>query len=501
MYALTVNDHWAIRPDAGVYLTLGRSLADGHGMLYNGRAWWNIPPLVPLLVAGCRLVTGGDGLWLINAAMSAAAFGTALAAMGLANRLALHRPQNERMALAVGVLLVVGTSARLFEDSTCILTDVPFTLFVALALYFAARSREGHWAWAFAVGPALLAALATRLAAAPLAPAILLAVLMERRGAGYWRRVLAVAASLALFAAGLAAWMVVVRSWSDPDAADYFNAVSGGTVGVLRPDALLLALREVMRTPEALAGALVDQKLPWLNLAPTALALLGLVTCVRHGRWLAVWPPLAYLGMLVLWGNSAVAARYLLPMLPVMALLLLLGAESVATVVVLASRGRLPAARGRNLALAAAVATCLVISMPKDVRTIWRMRQTDFYAAYDDGDWQGAVAAAKALKARGNAETDVAATVEASVIHHLSGLRVHLAPLWKDKGAWSPEDIPPDAFASAVADARFRFLVIPADKPGWTAPALEAVAYTRAFYPPERFGRLLLLERKGPPGP
>ena len=92
LYGLAVNGHWAIRPDSGIYMTLGRSLAEGRGMEFCGRQSWGYPPLVPFLIAGCRWLAGQHAMWLINAMMSLFGVGTALAALGIASRARLARP-------------------------------------------------------------------------------------------------------------------------------------------------------------------------------------------------------------------------------------------------------------------------------------------------------------------------------------------------------------------------------------------------------------------------
>jgi len=49
-YALAINDQWAIKGDSALYLALGRSLAEGRGMEYNGQQMWGTPPAIPGLV-------------------------------------------------------------------------------------------------------------------------------------------------------------------------------------------------------------------------------------------------------------------------------------------------------------------------------------------------------------------------------------------------------------------------------------------------------------------
>jgi 4-amino-4-deoxy-L-arabinose transferase-like glycosyltransferase len=153
IYALGLNNQWAISPDGALYLTLGRSLAEGRGMEFNGSLWWSIPPVLPMLIAACRYVAG-DGYWLINLVLSACGVGAAVVAARTVKRLGAAD-------LALPVLLVTGLSAYLFITATRIQTDVLFTLLVALGLYgFVRGATDSPWWMLFGGATMILATLA-----------------------------------------------------------------------------------------------------------------------------------------------------------------------------------------------------------------------------------------------------------------------------------------------------------------------------------------------------
>ncbi len=503
LYGLAVGGHWAIRPDSGLYLALGRSLAEGRGMDYNGRQMWGVTPLVPLLIAGCRWLAGPHAMWLINAAMSLFGVGTALAALGIANRLAFGETERVRIQLAVGTLLVVGASARLFGDATFVLTDVPFTFLFSLGLYFFLRAgghgqldeaSGGHWAWCLAGGLALLAGAMTRPVIAVLAPAVLVAMALDPRREGYWRRLSATVVAVAIVAAGFLYWWFELRSWSDPASADYGKALAGGFLSSLLADRLPLMARGVVNIPQAIAGTLVDQKLPWANLVVTLAVLVGLVTALRRRQWLVVMPVVFYMGFLVVWGGGAMAARYMLPVMPLLAYCLLVGVRVGVRGLTQLARRSDAAERRAALGLAVAVGICLGISLPKDIRTIYWARHEKFYKHYAHGRWRGLVEVSQAVRKRSRRQTDVVATEGGAVVHYLTGLRVDALPFSKREYQGVYER-PPKEVAELVAKGDFRFVIVPLDEPGRSRATLEEIAKTGAFRPAQRYRDMALFER------
>lgn len=498
LYGLAVNGHWAIRPDSGIYMTLGRSLAEGRGMEFCGRQSWGYPPLVPFLIAGCRWLAGQHAMWLINAMMSLFGVGTALAALGIASRASVGETERARIQLAVGTFLVVGVSARLFGDATRVLTDVPFTFFLSLGLYFFLRARGGHWVWCLAGGLALLAGTMTRPVMVVFVPAVLAATAFERRREGYGKRLAATLAAVAVVAAGFAYWWVVLRSWSDPASADYGKTISGGYLSILLPDRWSLMGREVARIPPAVCGALMDQRMTWghVNLLWVLPAVVGLVAAGLRRQWLVVLPVVFYTAFLIAWGDGAMDDRYLLPILPLLAYCLLVGVRvSVRGVTRFLRRGD-AAERRAALAVTVAVGLCVAISLVKNVsQTIYWARHEKFYKHYAHGEWRGVVEVSEAIRKRDRPlADDIVATKEGSVVHYLADLPVAVLPLWKPEGSGLGRR-PPQEFAEVAAKGDFQFVIVPLDKAGWSDPTLEAVQKTGAFRPARRFRDMALFER------
>lgn len=500
-YALALNDQWAIRGDSALYLALGRSLAEGRGMEYNGRQMWGYPPAVPALVAACRRATGlarqslgeggSDGYWLINFVMKALAVGTALAAMGIARRLSADRPEDERTFLAAMTLLVVGLSARLFTDATLIMTDVPFTFFIAVGLYSFLRARDGHWTWYLAGGAAVAAATWTRLLGPIIFAGMAAAMLLDTRP-GYLRRLPGVVAAGAIVGASVLVWMFLVRARSDPGVPDYLVAAGSGYLDVATAQKWKDIAAEAPRIPSALCGVLVDQKLPWANLLPTATVFFGMWIALRRRQLLVVLPMVFYVGFLVVWGAGAVAGRYLLPVLPLAAYLLLIGAEGAAGRLVRAEAG----VKWRRIAIAVAAGACVAVSLPKDARQVHWMQHPRFYAAYEHGEWADIVDAAAYLRERGRRPDDEVATDLGAIAGYLTRLHVTSQPLWVKVRQGSRRPLGPKEFAGAAARGTFRFVVVPGEDADWSVATIAEMGGTAAFGPPKTFGRVTVFERQ-----
>jgi hypothetical protein len=231
--------------------------------------------------------------------------------------------------------------------------------------------------------------------------------------------------------------------------------------------------------------------------------LFGLWTAARRGQWVLVCPVLAYVAFLLGLGGSAVAPRYLLPVMPMLVYALVVG--TVETVTRLGGRTACPPerfARRRRVALAVVTAFCVAVSLPKAVREVVRMRRLDFYETFERGKWKGTVDLGRylgSLRESGLAgPADRVLAPAPAIVHYLSGLRTDFEVWYPEADRflgygppWSPAD-----FARLAAAGPWRFVILPTNKGTWSEDAVCAIEATGAFrLPPERFEGFVLYER------
>jgi len=494
-----VNDHWAMKPDSGLYMSLGRSLAEGRGMEFNGKQFWGIPPLVPFLIAGCRLLTG-DHFWLINLVMALAGLGVVLLAMLTVRRLCADLPEPRRTGFVLGVTLAVGLSARLYIDSTRILTDVPFALLAMLGLYAFVRGSRGHWLWYLGGSLALAAATYTRMPGLVVGAGAVAAVLLDFRREGYWRRAAAALGGAALLAGTFLVWLLAIQPLQDARTIDYTEVVRDGYFNVLSAAKWVQIGESLVNFPSAVCSSITYQKLTggYVNLLPTALLLIGAVTMARRRQWAVLLPAAFYTGFLIVYHPTAVASRYMLPIMPVTVYGILLGVQTLAD-----WRRRKPAAPpggaavGRpRAAWSVLIAAGLLagIGVPRIARELYWMRHPRFYETFEGGEWKPYLEAGRYLEAHGRPEFDTCLVPQGTILHYLSRLR-----LSEQVGLYHGREdtVAPAAFAEAAAKDAARFVLVPDTDGEWGRPAAAAVEAAGLFEsPPVAFGHLALYERR-----
>ncbi|MGB3087225.1 MAG: phospholipid carrier-dependent glycosyltransferase [Phycisphaerae bacterium] len=498
LYLSAVNNHWAVKSDSGLYLSLGRSLAEGRGMESNGKQCWGIPPVVPLSIAGSRLLVE-EHYWLINLAMSLFGFGVVVLSFLTVKRLAVDLPERMRTGLAVGVLLVVGTSARLFIDSTRILTDVPFTFFVMLGLYAFVRGRKDHWSWFLCGSLAFLLATWTRVLGLVLFSSVFLAALWDAYRERRVKHLAAVAGGAAIVATGFLVWAVFSRSHLAPGGPDYIGADQVARFNLLAASKWAEIAKGLPNVPSAVCSTIVYQKAPWFNLLPTALVLVGLWTAARLRQWIVVLPIVLYVGVLIVLGSGAVASRYFLPIMPLLVYCLLLGVCTVATWLGRQPEGAAEAAGAKPVrpgwGITLAIAVCVAISTPRVIREIYWMRHPQFYATFDKGRWQGYMDLGAHLRQRGRPETDRVLAPRTSIVHYLSRMPTDTYFQWKGRAVKHFDDLRPAEFAEMAAEKPYRFVVVPTDKEGWSEAVMSQLRATGLFGPPVLSRGLACYER------
>jgi len=505
LYAAGLSNHWVPKRDSALYLSLGRSLAEGRGMEFNGQQTWGIPPLVPLVIAGGRLLVGNEP-WLPNLAMTLFAFGAVALTYLVLRELAADLAGESRDLLVFGALLVTGTSARLFIDSRCILTDVPFLFWVMLGLYAFLRARRGHWGWCLIGSVAFVAATCTRILGPVFFAVVVVVMLLDFRRAGNAKRAAATLAGSALVGAGFWFWMAVMRRWSDPEAFDYIRPVSNSGIRFLAARTQWAEFTQsVASIPNAIANALADQKMPWISLLPAALVVIGMAAALGRRQHLVVWLVVVYVAFLV--GVGGVDGRYLLAVMPILVYFLLLGV--LVTMDFLTGRLRRSSAAGGQgadpptgqpvrLALLVTVAILAAISLPKVAREIYWLHHPQFTEVYAHGAWRDIMEVGDYLREHGRPGTDLVASPEQRLVHFVS--RLHTDPLAPGKERQDYLTVTPADVVDKVVRGSYRFVVVPTDVGQWSSDVLSRLDASGVFLaPPHGIGVLAVYERRPEP--
>ena len=491
VYGLGVNNQWAISPDGALYLTLGRSLAEGHGMECNGLQWWTIPPVLPFLIAACRLVAG-DGYWLINLVLSACAIGAVVLAARTIRRYGTSD-------LALPVLVISGMSAYLYIIAGRVQTDVPFMLLVAAGLYGFARAAEASPWWTVPGGAALLAAALTR------PPGVLFVVgavgglLLKFRRPGYRWWAIAAILTVVVTAGLFLIWAEYIRSMADPGTGDYAAALRARSFNLFDAQHFKFMAAGLHALPSATFAAITGQQLNfWVMAGPMLLVFLGLAVIARRRQWVIAVPVVLYVGFLLFWGGGAVARRYLLPVMPYLVYAFLAGVSAVAS---WAQHRWKPAAEAsgrpaiQRIAVIIAGVICVAISVPKIARDVYWTRSSDFYDTYEGGKWRDVVDVAQHLRREGRAEVDVMLGPEFTVLHYLTRLRIETTMLAPGFVPWDPASGSAQVFAEMAVRGPARFVVVPTTPPEWSREALAVIEASGMFGPPVTFGHFAVLKR------
>lgn len=323
LYAGGLDTRWHVGRDSCLYLGLGRSIAAGAGMTFNGvsHAGGNIG--LPLLWAGVIKVCGEN--YLIGRLIMVA---LAMVMIGACYRL-VRELRGEWLATLV--LIVVAANGRLWSSSQLIQTDLPFAALLAVAMLGARRFLAGHrWAIVYA-GLALGAAVLVRLVGGMFLPLIALGLLLDRStGSSLKRRFLGALALGLIVLPFVAGWYLYYRSAASAPAGYLASAgeiYSSGAAGELLSNIWNNFAYEL---PRHTMGALMDQRITPALSIPLCLVLLpGLVRSFRRREGLLLVPALAYVAFLLTWARTSVDARYLMPLLPMLAMWFLDGAHAI----------------------------------------------------------------------------------------------------------------------------------------------------------------------------
>ena len=174
-YLCGLNDGWIPSNDSALYISLGKSIATGQGFTYMGSPYPGYRLLFPLILAPVIRLSGTDFLL-----MKLVVILMGVSTLGLVFLLFKHI-MGTRWGLLM--MLMSGMSEHHYLFSHTILSDIPYTFFSLLALwYFMKNSEKSGWRPMFVLGGILLMAFFTRQIGAILFLAVLLFKLLEIRG-------------------------------------------------------------------------------------------------------------------------------------------------------------------------------------------------------------------------------------------------------------------------------------------------------------------------------
>jgi hypothetical protein len=363
-YALLWSPNWYPLSDSSLYLSMGRSVANGRGLTIMGDPVRLVPPLTPLFIGLLMKLKAGIGT--IQAVM--------IALMLVSHALCfltLRRWTNERMALAA--TLASALSYWVFANAFTIMSEplcVSLMWGGLLALSYVRIDSPRRWAFLLLACALLVLAAANRDAIFCLLPGPLLAVILRARRDGRWSR--ESVAWAALFAVVFGSWFFYryppqfLVGMFTPKAR--FATTSSTTQSTTAPTAIAAAplainpeyeaepdsnLREgryhagwmngvkrdfkhMLTEPPVLGGrwvcegmvmatvAVFESKLQAMKILGTTNALTGFVLAIvggvlllRRRQWWVLGPALYFAFIWLQWGDR-IKPRYMIPIAPVL---------------------------------------------------------------------------------------------------------------------------------------------------------------------------------------
>ena len=134
LYAAGFTGKWRVAPDSGLYMSLGRNLAEGHGFVYQGAAHTRYEPGLPLVIAASFRVFGHDPDHY--APLLVFILACSLSAVWLTYRIMLRHAGRPTAVLVAALFAACETCLRYGFQ---IVTDTPFL--VAMLVYLLGYER------------------------------------------------------------------------------------------------------------------------------------------------------------------------------------------------------------------------------------------------------------------------------------------------------------------------------------------------------------------------
>jgi hypothetical protein len=419
LYLAGFTGRWRIEPDAALYLSVARNIAEGNGFTYQGRPHNLAYPGLPWMIAGTFKVFGTDVLWPAHVLMLL----ITLATLALTYRtFRLHADTG----IATIVTLGTGLTYTFYPLAHRIMTDMPFLLGV-MAFFcgyeaMIQRSRDpshvcaGKWTdWTLMI-LGLAIAMVMRPTAWVLLPVVIVIMLapLLRRGAKSSARWIGILLLLLIVAGTISVIVWRSRGTVTTAAGSYEEFVFN--LAIHRPGQLLHQIF-FERLPHLLDEIMVTGSfaldLPVGTNIPLAIVLIVLgMALVRQrlawGLWVA-----AMIGIML----AVVAVdRYVVSILPFLVYAWWRGMAWV--------NRRLPHPWG-DWAFAVLLAMSTIPNTVKTCGVIIEQRRPNFYAHYKDGRYAALMTMAGHISRHvGEADVVLSRQNQARVLSYLSRRRV-----------------------------------------------------------------------------
>lgn len=360
-----VSTRWQVSSDSGVYLALGKSLANGMGYNIAGVPQASVPPGYPLILAAAFRAGFVEPIWLnlLSCCCGVSVCGVTY--------LLIKEISDHRTALLT--TLCIGTSWQFFRQVSMVLSDVPFMLLVLSGLLLICRGLRTGSCWLEAGGSLLIASCSIRLIGFPLATAAAVGILLQSRRVGRPRAIINVAV-IAVALSGT--WFCFQAQYRRAKAASTTPVYAKHIEGVMKRSTGEQFLHPALNLAqsgrplvELIVGQWVYKKTSaWADSTPRlnliGLIAMGLPICggllvlCRKGEWLI---PLAVTGYVTgLAINGPLITRYLIPIAPLLVMSFFICLE--------AFQGRSASRSGLPRSIAWAFAALLVLlNLPDDL--------------------------------------------------------------------------------------------------------------------------------------
>jgi 4-amino-4-deoxy-L-arabinose transferase-like glycosyltransferase len=419
------DNSWRASPDSGLYLGLGRSLAQGQGYVFNHQFHSMVPPGYPLFLAAVMKLFGESFL-----AMNLSQLATGLACTPVAFLL-LRR----WFGADLGILgaLVFALSYALWDTAGVPLSDFLFTSLAMLGMLCVAAgvpteggaptaSQARRWLAVLAGGLVLGCAGLVRVNGVVVIPGVVAAIWIGWRGRSRLERAGACLLVAAMTAAPVLAWQAYANAMRTPGERNYLDA--SYLAKPLGEMARLVFYNLLVDLPSAMSDLIANfGGIPVVaSLVIPAAVVTGAAICLRRRQALL---PLGLVGMsLMLLIAPGVRLRYLFFLQPGLIVLAIVGASAWAGK--LSPAGWLTAGRLRRGAVVAA-GILAVIGVAHSSANTWKQRRGAVPGGHRLADRQGWFAAAAWLRehepdlAGGRGERVVVMTRQPSILFYLTG--------------------------------------------------------------------------------